>query len=463
MITLEISRRGFGYEAECVARLFYPGERIQIVELHREDLYVRVFGKEASQHPPAETPEPEQERLMCGMLYKLLCEATGKTPPWGMLTGIRPVRLVHPLLEQGMTDSGIARFLEQNYFTSPEKAELAIQTAKAEQAILAGNSTDAASLYVGIPFCPTRCLYCSFVSHAAAGAGKLIPEYVRLLCEELRVTAQVLQGRGLKLQTVYIGGGTPTVLSPPQLAQVMAAIRGHFDLSNLLEYTVEAGRADTVTPEILGVIREHGADRLSVNPQTMDDEVLSRIGRAHTVRQAVEAFHMASGMGFAVINMDLIAGLPGESPEGFLRGLDEIIRLSPGNITVHTLTVKRSSELRGREDAFEDDGVDFSPALTQARGSLGKAGYAPYYLYRQKATRGNLENTGYSKKGMECRYNIYMMGDNHTVMAAGAGGVTKICAGENRIERIFNYKYPYEYIARFDEIISRKEKAGKLL
>jgi oxygen-independent coproporphyrinogen-3 oxidase len=243
----------------------------------------------------------------------------------------------------------------------------------------------------------------------------------------------------------------------------MAAIRDEFDFSHLLEYTVEAGRADTITPEILAVMREYGASRVSVNPQTMDDSILLRIGRAHTVRQVSDAFRMARDAGFAVINMDLIAGLPDELPEVFLRGLDEVIALDPGNITVHTLTVKRSSNLRGLDNAFEDSACDLSDMMSQAYERLGTAGYGPYYLYRQKATRQNLENVGCSKKGMECRYNVYMMGDIHTVLAVGAGAVTKICAGENRIQRIFNFKYPYEYIRRFDEVISRKEKAGELL
>jgi oxygen-independent coproporphyrinogen-3 oxidase len=288
-------------------------------------------------------------------------------------------------------------------------------------------------------------------------AGKLIPEYVRLLCEELRITASLMRECGLILQTVYIGGGTPTTLSASQLGRVMSVIRDEFDFSGLQEYTVEAGRADTVTPEVLEVMRGYGADRVSINPQTMDDDTLSRIGRAHTVAQVVGAFRMAKAAGFPVINMDLIAGLPGESPESFLCGLDEVIALDPGNITIHTLTVKRSSNLRGQAGAFEDVDYDLSVMLTQARERLAEAGYGPYYLYRQKATRQNLENVGYSKKGMECRYNVYMMSDTHNVTATGAGGVTKMCRAD-RIKRIFNLKYPYEYIARFDELIARKGK-----
>ena len=480
MLTIEIAGHNFSYEVECVTRLFFPGAKISFIRdpevwyqssiwafiskepggllIHAGANYNGSSDGETVRCHDADMPEHERERILCALLFEVLSRLTGKRPPWGILTGIRPVLRASNMLVKGMPEDEVVRAFEGDYLTSSEKARLAVCVAGIQKKILADNRQNAVSLYVGIPFCPTRCLYCSFVSHSIEKAGRLIPEYIRLLCEELRVTGRVLRECGFYLQTVYIGGGTPTCLTPPQLGQVLSSICDNFDISRLFEYTVEAGRPDTITPEALDVMKRHGVDRVSINPQTMDDEVLSRIGRTHTSRQTREAFSMARQAGFKCINMDLILGLPDEPPEGFLHGLDEVISLNPENITVHTLTVKRSSALRGTDGAFDDADYDLGALLAVAVERIQWAGYSPYYLYRQKDTRQNLENIGFCKSGFEGRYNTYIMEESQTIFAVGAGGVTKLCLPSGRIERIFNFKYPYEYITRHDQIISRKDE-----
>ena len=473
---LNIQGHSFLYEVENIIRLFYPGEKIEhsqsdadfitIMQVQGKTVLLRAdaFGKGAELVMPVGLKEQEYEFALCTLLFRLLCSKTGTRPPWGVLTGVRPVRLVHSLLESGLSDDEIVASFAKQYQAESSKALLAAKTARAEQKLLASNSPKAFSLYIGIPFCPTRCLYCSFISQAVQQTNKLMPEFVALLQKELAFIAEVAHKCGLSLQTIYIGGGTPTTLSALQLRQVMGTVRSCFDFSKLLEYTVEAGRPDTLLggegKEKLCVIREYGADRVSINPQTMNDAVLRRIGRAHTAAQTIEAYHLAREAGFNIINMDVIAGLPLDTPESFMNTMERVVALAPENITVHTLTVKRSSSLREAPDAFAHDGADLSVLLDKSREQLYLAGYGPYYLYRQKGTRQNLENVGYAKPGCESRYNVYIMEELHTVLAAGAGGVTKLCAPLNQIQRVFNFKYPHEYIGRFDEIISRKAAIG---
>jgi oxygen-independent coproporphyrinogen-3 oxidase len=483
---VEILGHPFGYEVENVIRLFYPGAKLTLVQESsgmapvittemsapegggkiRLSVSARGegFAGSAAAFREAGLPVDEYENALCMALFGLLRDQTGKNPPWGMLTGVRPVRLAHPLLESGRSDDEIIRYFSRRFAVTEQKSRLAIDTARAEQAILAANSPRDASLYVGIPFCPTRCLYCSFVSHAMDKARKLLPEYVRLLCREIHEAGILARECGLRLQTVYVGGGTPTTLSAAELEAVLQAVAESFCLSDLLEYTVEAGRPDTLVAEDgaakLAIIRRH-AGRISINPQTMNDAILAGIGRGHTAAQTLESYQMARAAGFSAINMDLIAGLPGETPEGFLEGLRQVIGLSPENITVHTLTVKRSSELRGRGNAYDAPAYDLSALLDTTRKMLAESAYAPYYLYRQKGTLQNLENVGYSRIGKESRYNVYIMEEVHTVLAVGAGAVTKLYLPPDRLKRVFNFKYPYEYISRFDEIIARKAEVRK--
>ena len=475
-MTLEILNHSFAYECECILRLFFPGENIAVKQApvcsgdrivteitgneEGNTLMVRAvlgdFDKTATQDIPPEQPEKEQERLLCVLLFELLCEQTGKYPPWGILTGVRPVRYCHIWREEGIDDEGILDAFAGHFGVLPSKARLALETAAVERKILRKNRTNGFSLYVSIPFCPSRCLYCSFVSHDIKGMKKLLPDYIMLLNEEIRNIGATAKDCGLVLQTIYIGGGTPTTLEVEQLEKILATIRDNFDFSDLMEYTVEAGRPDTITAEKMAVLRSYGVNRLSINPQTMDDAVLKRIGRGHTAEDIVKAYDLARKADFPIINADLIAGLPGELPEGFMKGLEQIIRLGPENITVHTLAIKRSSRLREEEGAFADVNYDLSDLLDDAKCELTNSGYLPYYLYRQKGTRQNLENVGYAKPGTESAYNVFIMEEVHNILAAGAGGVTKLCASDGRLKRIFNLKYPYEYISRHREMLQRK-------
>lgn len=488
MITLLCVGHSYAYEMEHVVRMFFPGVRVRTLKgapvdakpdaepcirtaVERKNglagLHVRVklarplFDGARSEDIPANSPGAEQERVLGILLYRLLSEATGIEPPWGILTGVRPVRLCRRWMEEGLAESEVLIRMREAYLVSAQKAELALATAAAQRHILSHNKIRDYSLYVSIPFCPTRCLYCSFVSQAVSQAAKLIPDYVRLLCEELVHTAALARRLGLVLRTIYIGGGTPTVLTPELLKQLLAAVKMHFELSGLAEHTVEAGRPDTVTTEKLALLREFGVDRVSVNPQSMDDGVLRAIGRAHTAAQVEEAMGLVRDAGFKAVNMDLIAGLPGETARSFAHTLDAVLRLRPENITLHTLTVKRSSRLRERPDAFAGSSLDLNEQLVEAQTRLLRAGYAPYYLYRQKGTVQNLENTGFSLPGKEGRYNIYSMEEVHTVLAAGAGAITKLC-GRGRIRRVCNFKYPFEYIDRFTEILDRKGEVEEL-
>ena len=309
-----------------------------------------------------------------------------------------------------------------------------------------------------IPFCTSRCSYCSFVSHSIANsnARKLLPEYLEKLAQEIEETGAIAKGIGLKLESVYFGGGTPGVLEAPQMDRLLGAIEKSFDLSHLREYTVEVGRPDTVTPEKLRILKLHNVGRISINPQTFNQKTLDIIGRNHSVEQAVKSYQLAKAYGFDSINMDLIAGLPEETFEDFRSSVDTAISLSPENITVHTLALKRSSELNA-SGAGVSGGNEAKKMLEYASERLASCGYAPYYMYRQSKCVGNLENVGWCKAGKECLYNVFMMEECHTVLAVGAGGVTKLCNQEtNNVERIFNYKYPYEYISGFDKISERK-------
>lgn len=374
-----------------------------------------------------------------------------------MVTGIRPVKKINELMERGLDKPEIFSVLKEKYYVSDEKLELAYRTAVTQSDALKALDKRSYSLYVSIPFCPSRCSYCSFVSHSieSAGAKKLLPDYVKKLCEEIALTAETAKELDLRLDTVYIGGGTPTVLSADQLAEVMSAVKKNFDISKIREYTVEAGRSDTITEKKLEIIRDFGATRISVNPQTMNDSVLEAIGRRHTAKDVVSAFETARRLGFGNINMDVIAGLPTDTPESFAQTIETLCGIDPESITIHTLTVKRSSALFSEEERRIDGRTGEMVGSGQKR--LLGAGYLPYYLYRQKNTVENLENVGFAKAGYECLYNIYIMEEAQTILAAGAGGSTKLVNTETgKIERLFNYKFPYEYISRYDKMIAKK-------
>ncbi len=472
-MTICFKGNSFKYEIEAVMKLFLPLETFDFLyeetagegdfaviskNASSAEVTVSYRGKQASGSAEI-TPDGDPELALCRLLYTAMSGITGIDPPWGCLTGIRPVKKVNAMLDAGLSKEEIFSRLKKDYFVSDEKLELAYRTADTQKKYLDSLGKRSFSLYVSIPFCPSRCSYCSFVSHSieSAGAKRLLPEYVEKLCREIAVTAEIADKLGLVPDTVYIGGGTPTALSAEQLEKVMAELKKNFDISKIREYTVEAGRPDTITAEKLAVIKENGAARISVNPQTMNDGVLEAIGRKHTSEDAVNAFLLARSIGFDNINMDTIAGLPTDTFEGFCHTIDTLCGLDPESITVHTLTVKRSSALFSAADAAACSRI--SEMVSCGQRTLLENGYFPYYLYRQKNTVDNLENVGFAKSGFESLYNIYIMEEAQTILAAGAAGSTKLVNPvTNKIERIFNYKFPYEYISGFDGIIEKKRK-----
>ena len=462
----------FNYELEKLCRIFLPFEKISVLDEVKEDtIYAvcKIDGDFASaklvfedkEYVKTEKAEDDslksKELALAASLYKCFVEATGYKPEWGLLTGVRPAKLYGKLINTiGQNDTD--RYFSEKLYVSDEKIKLCRETVLPEQAIINKSSRNSFSLYVSIPFCPSRCSYCSFVSHSVEKAQGLIDDYITLLCKEIVETAKIAKQQNLGLETVYIGGGTPVAVSADQLKLVMDTIKENFELSLVSEYTVEAGRPDAIDEEKLRVIKEGGATRISVNPQTMNDSVLKAIGRNHTALQTIEAFNLARKVGFNNINMDLIAGLPTDTTEGFKFSLDTLLDLDPESITVHSLSVKRASNMQ-RDNLLPEveNGKMASEMVRYAKTTLTQKGIVPYYMYRQSKTVGNHENVGYAKSGFEGLYNVYIMDETHTILALGASAVTKLRqpGGEN-ISRIFNFKYPYEYISRFNEIIDRK-------
>lgn len=466
---LVIDSHTYRYEAEALCRVFLRGRELKIFEgadIPEEDfIYTGVFGDEISVRvrmdgkdlsAKAETAEGKATKMEY-LLYGILSKITGLSPKWGTLTGIRPVKLALQMMDKGISSEEIRKKFREERLVSEEKLDLLLSTAEHEKEIRALSKPESVSMYISIPFCPSRCSYCSFTSHAIEKAAKLIPQYVDLLCEELRDTAVLMEELGLHLETVYMGGGTPTVLSPEQMDRVLSTARSSFDFGGVRELTVEAGRPDTITAEKLEVMKKNGVDRISINPQTMDDGVLELIGRKHTAKDVVDAFKMARSFGFDNINMDLISGLPGDDFDKFRRTIDSVLGLDPENITLHTLTVKRSANLVNDARNMLSRTVD--EMNEHAFRCFDEAGYYPYYLYRQKGTVEGLENTGFCKPGKEGIYNVFIMDETHSILATGAGGVTKMKDPHGpKIERIFNFKFPYEYIDRFDLMNERKEQ-----
>jgi len=466
----------FKYEMENILKLFYPVRRFKHIyetSLYPDDDYVviktencNVFVtvKKGDFEKTLKTlnhPEDDLEMEAARLLYTLLNELTGLLPEWGVLTGIRPVKWVQRRLSDNKTYDEIRKEFSEKLFMTPDKIDLSFKIAENQKDILSDNAKGDFSLYVSIPYCPSRCSYCSFVSHAIAGhkAKALIPEYLNKLVEEIAYTSELTKEKNLNLKTVYIGGGTPTALSAEELKFVTDAVNRYFS-PNGIEYTIEAGRADTIDKEKLEVIKASGATRISINPQTFNDDVLKAIGRKHTAKQVEDCYALARSMGFYSINMDFIAGLPTDTLESFKMSIDKAISLSPENITVHTLSLKRSSKLF-EEYSTSDDYSEVLKMVQYSYKALTENGYEPYYLYRQKNTKGNLENVGYSKKGHFGKYNVYIMDEIQTILAAGAGAVTKIVLPDD-IVRFYNYKYPYEYISGFDDILAKKREALKL-
>ena len=470
-MNLYVKNHNFHFELENLTRLFFPNEKITVIRDFSEPqppyIYTEVSDKititvnigsfNKSETAVKKLTDDDNELVSAQLLYKLLCDFTGLTQPWGILTGVRPVKLLRRLAEESSEEQAVKKF-EKDFFVSSEKIALSRETEHNERKILELSKPESFSLYVGIPFCPSRCSYCSFVMASIERAEKLIEPYTKLLCEEIKRTAEIANKLGLRLETVYFGGGTPTTLSAKQLNTVLRTVNNSFDMSTCREFTVEAGRPDTIDIAKLFALKENKVDRISINPQTVNDEVLKTIGRKHTAQQFFDAFELARKCGFDNINTDLIAGLPTDSPESFKNSLDSIVRLNAECITVHTLCMKRASRLTTEGVTLDlQQARDAREMLAYTQNILGQNEYIPYYMYRQSRMVGNLENVGWSKKGFESLYNVYVMDETHTILACGSGGVTKLKRNNpDYLERIFNFKYPYEYIDRFDELIQRK-------
>ena len=390
-------------------------------------------------------------------LYQLLVKLTGRTLPWGNLTGIRPAKLAMGMIESGMKNTEAAREMRERYLVSPQKTALAITIANREREILKDiDYENGYSLYIGIPFCPSICLYCSFSSYPLKVWEKRTDEYVEALCREVRETALMMKGR--KLDTIYIGGGTPTTLLPHQIRKLLDTVGEAFGYEGLAEFTVEAGRPDSITWEKLAVIRKHPVTRISINPQTMNQKTLDIIGRRHTVEDIRKAFADARELGFDNINMDLIVGLPGEGIEEVEHTMQEVLSLDPDSITVHSLAIKRAARLNLFKDEYKEMTFTNNQRIMEMTEQYAaKAGMFPYYLYRQKNMKGNFENVGYAKPEKEGIYNILIMEEKQSILALGAGASTKFVMND-RIERAENVKDIKNYIERIDEMIERKKQ-----
>ena len=398
----------------------------------------------------------ERERLRQRALklsfFRAARDVTGVTPSWGALTGIRPAKLVRTMLEDGMTPAQADRVLRDTYCVSPARRRLALESAEAGLKARSDLRPEDISLYIGIPFCPTRCAYCSFVSQSVEKSLGLMEPYLEVLCREITDAAQMVRETGLRIKSFYMGGGTPTTLSARQMDRLLTHLNRSFDLSGCVEYCIEAGRPDTITREKLQVLLDHGADRISVNPQSLEDEVLRAIGRRHTARDIEDTMALAASMGFPHVNMDLIAGLPADTPEGFRRTLDKCLTFGADNITVHTLSLKKGSRIL-LEGLPIPTAEDVARMLDYADPTLRAAGFSPYYLYRQKYMSGSFENVGWCISGAQGLYNIYIMEELHSILSLGAGGSTKMVDPvRGRIQRVFHAKYPTEYIQRPEKI-----------
>jgi coproporphyrinogen dehydrogenase hemZ len=401
----------------------------------------------------------EARNVFKRMMYDMLKKLTGRELPWGTLTGVRPTKIVYTLLEDGKNDHEIRDYLKKEYYVSEKKGDLAIKVASNEKRLLEKlDYNNGYSLYAGIPFCPTTCLYCSFTSYPLAVWKDRVDTYVDAMLKELEFTSRLMKDK--KLDTFYMGGGTPTTLEPEQLDRVLSFFEEHFDTTGLKEYTIEAGRPDSITRDKLLIMKKHGVDRISINPQTMNDDTLKLIGRHHTVEQIKEAFTLARECGFDNINMDLIIGLPGETREHIERTMREVALLAPDSLTVHSLAIKRAARLNIFWEKYKDYAmVNTDDIINMTADCAAAMGMEPYYLYRQKNMAGNFENVGYSKPGREGIYNILIMEEKQTIMAVGAGASTKVVfPEENRIERVENVKDVTTYIENIDEMIDRKRR-----
>ncbi|MCJ7857043.1 coproporphyrinogen dehydrogenase HemZ [Lachnospiraceae bacterium NSJ-143] len=479
MVNFVLAGHDFGYEVQTAIQIFFPNRHYYpAVSVPPEGMVVKSVYTENSAEaclfidgaPVAESvldhsadiSEKDKKHIIKEAVFNVLSKFTGYTPKWGMITGVRPAKTASELSAEGLSDREILEYFTGRFRVSEDKAALALKVSRAEKEILEENRPEDMSIYIGIPFCPTRCLYCSFTSYPIDRYAKKADEYIAALSRELRFIAENIKGR--RIRSLYIGGGTPTSLSENQFEALIDSVCGNFDTESVEEFTVEAGRPDTITPNKLKAMRKAGVSRISVNPQTMNQKTLDIIGRRHSVEDIKNAFYMARAEGFENINMDLILGLPEEGIEDVENTMLEIESLSPESITVHTLAVKRASRLK--ENIFSYDlaaADDMDKMINLAAGYAEKMGLEPYYMYRQKAMLGNFENVGYCRRGCQSIYNIEIMEEKQTVIAAGAGGATKLYDPvKNELVRVFNVKSVEDYLARLDEMLVRKVKAFSL-
>ncbi len=467
MLLVKINEPKWEYDVHSLVKAFYPEETVKVsgdAEVPAIEIFcasdgasVRFAGKEAVVHSWISEQQGRKNEFK-KFFYQCLSAECGKQLPWGNLTGIRPTKIAMGMIEAGATKEEVFEVFEQEHFVSREKTQLAYDIAQRERQILSTlHYKYGYSLYIGIPFCPSTCLYCSFTSYPIAAYRKRVEEYIDCLIEEMKATAQIMEGK--ILDTVYIGGGTPTTLESEGLDRLITNLKEIFDFTTVQEFTVEAGRADSITKEKLQVLYRHGVSRISVNPQTMKEETLRSIGRAATAAQTIEAYKLARECGFDNINMDIILGLPGESEEDVQATIDKICELDPDSLTVHSLAIKRASKLR---QFIEENGMDMlvNTDETMRIASCGAArlGMEPYYLYRQKNMSGNFENVGYAAEGKAGIYNILIMEEVQTIVALGAGSITKRVFPDGRIERCDNVKDVALYIEKLPEMIERKRE-----
>lgn len=507
MLVIDLNRENFEYDVQALVKSFYPEEQVQVltpqtradtrqelsgqawlkIEIREDEAELvmagqsfhfswpessEVFIEELAKEESAKEEEGilRQEILKRGykdgfkrFLYNVLSKDTGKCLPWGNLTGIRPTKIAYGMLEQGRSEQFILDYYRRNHYVSDEKARLALDIAKRERKLLSGiHYQGGYSLYIGIPFCPTTCLYCSFTSFPIAGYRDLVDKYLDCLIREMELTAKTMHGR--ILDSVYIGGGTPSTLEPAQLDRLLSRLKSLFDFSAVQEFTVEAGRADSITEEKLKVLFAHGVSRISVNPQTMKQETLDMIGRRASVEQVEQAYALARKVGFDNINMDLILGLPGELEADVQNTIDRVVELGPDSLTVHSLAIKRASKL---SHWIQENGVSMlrntDETVAIAAEGARRLGLVPYYLYRQKNISGNFENVGYAREGKLGLYNILINEERQTIIALGAGSISKLVLPDGRIERSDSIKDVALYVRKIDEMLERKEKLFGLM
>ncbi len=449
----------------------FSGEDGAVSSLHDGKIYrtatakITLDGKTATaarRIPLTKADVRLTRRILQQSYYLAAVQLLPEAPPWGALSGVRPTKLATKVLLEGGREQDADRMLRDVYFVTPERRRLCLDASRHTLEAARLLAPDDLSLYIGIPFCPTRCAYCSFVSESVERFGEFLPPFLDCLIREIEYTGALLKRSGWHIRSLYIGGGTPTTLSTPQMTRLLDAIGTHFDLSRSLEFTVEGGRPDTLDLAKLRAIRAGGATRISINPQTMSDSVLRAIGRRHTAAETVEAFRMAREAGFDDINMDLIAGLPGDTPASFSETVQQVLALEPSNVTVHTLALKKGADLFQRRVTLPTR-EDVAQMLDASGRQLRAAALEPYYLYRQKYMSGSFENVGWCRAGYTGYYNIYMMEELHSILSLGGGGMNKINLPAGALERFHNPKYPQDYIQRIDTVLRQKDEIFALL